>query len=282
MAAFPPLAALASAALLISCSGEAPKKAETTPEKSDAKQKEPIVNETDTKVLFEDAMVADWQKNWFLDGKNATLEHRDGGLYFAAGTITKAMDREKYHAHHAVLWTKREFEGDIAISFEMKRVDASTYGTTLVYIQAQGIGAPPYVEDIHAWRELRDVPAMSHYFNYMNLLSLSLRGEIRFKRYPWNDVARGTKYKTVLVEPMHEYDGIESGKTYRVEIEKRNPSLTIRLYDPHTGARFSECTWDASKGMEDRPVRFIEKGRIGLRHMSTRQHVYRNFKVSRL
>jgi hypothetical protein len=43
-----------------------------------------------------------------------------------------------------VLWTKRGFEGDLVIRFEMKRVDTSDYGTTLVYIQAQGIGKPPY------------------------------------------------------------------------------------------------------------------------------------------
>jgi hypothetical protein len=31
-------------------------------------------------VLFVDVMSAEWQTNWFLDGKNAVLEHRDGGL----------------------------------------------------------------------------------------------------------------------------------------------------------------------------------------------------------
>lgn len=276
------LAALALVFLLVSCSEEAPKKAETSPGKSDLKQEEQSVNKTDTKVLFEDPMTGNWQDQWFLDGKEATVEHRDGGLYFAAGTITKKQDREKYHAHHAVLWTKQVFEGDLAISFEMTRVDASTYGTTLVYIQAEGIGTPPHEEDIYTWRAQREVPAMSQYFNYMNLLSLSLRETIRCKRYPWNDVGKGTSFKRVLFEPKHEYAGIKPGKTYRVEIEKRNPNLTIKLYDPDTGAQLTECSWDTSRDNEDRQPRLIQKGRIGLRHMSTRQHIYRNFKVTQL
>ncbi|MDT8390750.1 MAG: hypothetical protein RRC34_09620 [Lentisphaeria bacterium] len=41
-------------------------------------------------------------------------------------------------------------------------------------------------------------------------------------------------------------------------------------------------TWDLSKNSEKQIPQFVEKGRIGLRHMSTRQFIYRNFKVTRL
>lgn len=128
------IAACSSVLMLVSCSGEPPEKAEAYPVKSDVRQGERSMNTTDAKVLFEDPLTGDWRENWFLDGKEATLEHRDGGLYFAAGTITKEQDREKYHAHHAVLWTKQVFEGDLAISFEMTRVDASTYMSTRQHI----------------------------------------------------------------------------------------------------------------------------------------------------
>jgi hypothetical protein len=78
---------------------------------------------------------------------------------------------------------------------------------------------------------------MDKYFNYMNLLSLSLRENIRCKRYPWNDVEKGVPFKGPLIEPMHEYGGIAPGKTYRIEIEKRTPLLTFRMYDADSGNR---------------------------------------------
>ena len=54
------------------------------------------------------------------------------------------------------------------------------------------------------------------------------------------------------------------------------------MLDTETGKLLTECTWDTSRDMEDRPVRLIENGRIGLRHMSTRQHIYWDLKVSQL
>ncbi|MBI1336322.1 MAG: hypothetical protein GC164_05105 [Phycisphaera sp.] len=242
-------------------------------------------NQTTTKtsetVLFQDPMTGDWQENWFLDGKKATLEHREGGLYFAAGTVTKAQDRQEYHAHHAVLWTKMEFEGDIRVSFECKPVDASDYGNVLIYIQAQGIGVPPYVHDIYAWRELREVPAMEKYFNDMSLLSVSLRQPIRCKRYPWNDIEKNIKFEP-LIEPMYDWHGMVRDKWFRFVIDKHLRSLTFRSYDLQTGELLTECTWDTSKNPEQQMPRLIEKGRIGLRHMSTKQCIYRNFVVTRL
>ena len=60
-------------------------------------------------------MREDWQKNWFLDGKRAILGHTDEGLWMfcTPSGVDKRVDREKFDAHHAVLWTKQEFEGDI-------------------------------------------------------------------------------------------------------------------------------------------------------------------------
>jgi len=233
------------------------------------------------KVLFADPMTDNWQENWFLDGKEATLEHREGGLYFAAGTVTKYQDREAYHAHHAVLWTKQAFEGDIRISFECKRVDASDYGNVLIYIQAQGIGVPPYEKDISAWRELRDVPAMSTYFNYMRLISISLRNELRCKRYPWNDVENNISFNP-LIEPMVDWHGMTQDRWFRFEIDKRKRSLAFRSYDRDSGELLTEYTWDTTRNQAQQMPRLIEKGRIGLRQMSTKQTIYSNFKVSRL
>jgi hypothetical protein len=282
MFALRPLLACAILLLLASCSGEGRNKSKTSPEVNDKRQGNPGANKTDTNILFEDPMTANWQENWFLDGQKATLEHRNGGLYFAGGTVTKKDDPKEYHAHHALLWTKQEFEGDLFISFEMTRVDTSNYGNTLIYIQAQGIGKAPYEEDISAWSERRTEPAMDKYFNYMNLLSISLRENIRCRRYPWNDVEKNVPFKGPLIEPMYDYGGIATGKTYRIEIEKITPILRLRLYDAESGNRLTECIWDTSVNTEDRKPHLIQKGRIGLRHMATKQFIYKNFTVKKI
>jgi hypothetical protein len=235
-----------------------------------------------SKVLFEDSMSEGWEENWFLDGKKATVEHRDGGLFFAGGTVTKDDDPEEYHAHHAVLWTKQNFEGDIRISYTMKRVDKSDYGTTLLYIQAQGIGEAPYEKDIHAWSKLREIPDMSLYFKHMDLLSLSFRENLRCKRYPWTDSTGELYPGGGLIEPMRDYSGIIPGETYDVVVEKKGVSLTVHVVNSETGKLVERYTWDTSKIADGIEPRMILKGRIGLRHMATKQFIYRNFRVEKL
>lgn len=228
-------------------------------------------------------MSENWRENWFLDGREATVEHRDGGLYFAAGTVTKSDDPVEYNKHHAVLWTKEVYEGDLKISYEMTRMDDSTYGTTLLYIQAQGLGTPPYVEDISAWNELREVPDMGTYFTHMNLLSLSFRENLRLKRYPWlnEELYEGPRG---LIPDMVDYngDGIRQGKTYGVEVEKRAESLKLKLVEKESGRVMIDHSWDTTQIPDGIEPKQIQKGRIGLRHMATRQFVYRDFKIEQL
>lgn len=237
---------------------------------------------SEPKVLFEDSMMEDWRDKWFLDGKLATLEHRDEGLYFSGGTVTKRQDPEAYHAHHAVLWTKDVFEGDILISYEMTRVDESDYGNTLLYIQAQGVGEEPYVEDITEWNEIREIPGMAEYFENMNLISVSFRENLRCKRYPWKDPDGNWYPKRGLIEPMVDYIGMIPGKKYKVEVEKRADSVNLKLYDGETDELFADNTWDTTKVPDQVQPHLIEKGRIGLRHMSTKQFIYKDFKVEQL
>ncbi|MFH4968323.1 hypothetical protein V8G61_08975 [Gaetbulibacter sp. M240] len=233
-------------------------------------------------ILLEDAMTGNWQENWFLDGKEATLSNSKDGLFFSAGTVTKSDDPIQYHAHHAVLWTKQEFEGDIKICYEMTRVDDSDYGTTLLYIQAQGIGSSPYVKDISAWSKFREIPSMETYFTYMNLLSLSFRENMRCKRYPWKDENLEWYPGKGLIQPMVDYGKILPGKTYLVEVEKRTNSLRLRLFEKESQKLMIDQLWNTGNILMDNDLKRIEKGRIGLRHMSTRQFIYRDFKVERL
>jgi len=240
----------------------------------------PLFGQTGLKILFEDSMMDDWKENWFLDGEKATIDHREDGLYFSGGTITKSEDPENYHAHHTVLWTKQVFEGDLRISYEMTRIDSSDYGTTLLYIQAQGVGNGPYKQDISEWSGLRKIPAMNLYFENMDLISISFRENLRCKRYPWKD-SNGEWYpKRGLIEPMVDYAGILPGKTYSVEVLKRKTSVSMHLYYGETKELLTDFTWDITKVPEELDP--VQKGRIGLRHMSTRQFIYRNVKVEKL
>ncbi len=241
------------------------------------------ITTTDSEILLNDSMLSDWQENWFLDGEKATLEHRPEGLYFAGGTVTKEQDPEEYHAHHALLWTKQEFEGDIRISYNWTQVDTSDYGAVLLYVQAQGIGVEPYAEDISKWSELRKISAMEKYFTNMNLISLSIRENVRCKRYPWFDREGNMFQAGGLIDPMVEYDGeVITGRTYQIVVEKRNPMVSMTMTDTVTGKAIINHTWDTSKVDERVEPKLVTKGRIGLRQMSTKQTIYKDFKVERL
>jgi len=233
--------------------------------------------------LFEDTMTQNWEKNWFLDGKNATLEHRDGGLAFLteASGVDKNVDRAAFDAQHAVLWTRQEFEGDIRIRYIYATIPGCSW-QKLIYVQARGIGEGPYVEDIYAWREKRDVSVMSEYFKRMNLIGLSLRNEVRCKRYPWFDMEENKLEDEFL--PRAENKGIPAGHEAAVLIEKRKESILLRITDMKTGETSVDHTWDLTdeRVLEHRDPKFIENGRIGIRQMGGHKILMRDFRVERL
>ncbi|MDX1284286.1 MAG: hypothetical protein R3182_04720, partial [Draconibacterium sp.] len=99
-------------------------------------------------------------------------------------------------------------------------------------------------------------------------------------RYPWKDSDGEWYPNRGLIEPMVDYPQIRPGKTYKVEVEKRISAVTLRLYDATTNELQTNFTWDITNVPAE--LESIQKGRIGLRHMSTRQFIYRNFKVARL
>ena len=267
------LTGLASALLLIPCSMNQATKAET-----------PMDQPQGSEVLFEDRMAEDWQDNWFLDGQNAVVEHRDGGLAFVteASGVDKRVDRAAFDAQHAVLWTRQEFEGDIRISYTYTKLPGCSW-QKLIYVQARGIGEAPYVEDIYAWRGLREVASMSKYFTYMDLIALSLRDEIRCKRYPWSDVKRNVELESEFL-PRADKKGMEIGQELHVVVEKRKDSITLRITDVPTGEVAVDHAWDLTdeRVLADREPRFVEKGRIGIRQMGGHKILMRDFKVERL
>ena len=248
-----------------------------------ADQPRPHGTSPDDMVLFEDPMTGDWRDNWFLDGNNATLEHRDGGLAFitTASKVDKRVDRAPFDAQHAVLWTREAFEGDIRIRYTYTKLPGCSW-QKLIYIQAQGIGEGPYVQDIYAWRDHREVAVMSEYFNHMDLIGLSLRDQVRCKRYPWNDMAGNDLEDEFL--PRAENKGMPIGHELDVLVEKRKESLLLRITDTETGEAVVDHRWDLTdeRVLEKRDPKYVEKGRIGIRQMGGHKILMRDFKVERL
>lgn len=235
-------------------------------------------------VLFHDSMARNWQENWFLDGQNAELKHRGGGLDFITteSEVDKNVDRAPFDARHAVLWTRQEFEGDIRITYTYTMLPDCTW-QKLIYVHARGIGSGPYAQDIYAWRNLREVARMDKYFNYMDLIGLSLRDPIRCRRYPWNDIDRDVRLESEFL-PRAENKGFEIGHDLDVIVEKRKASMLLRITDRATGQHVVDHTWDLTdeKVLKDRSQKFVEKGRIGLRLMGGHKINVRDFKVERL
>lgn len=267
------LIGFASTLLLVSCDTDPTKRTET-----------PMDHSPEATVLFVDPMTGDWEKSWFLDGQRATLEHRDGGLAFVtnASELDKNVDRAGFDAQHAVLWTRQEFEGDIRITYSYTKLPGCSW-QKLIYVQAQGIGKEPYLKDIYAWRDLRLVAKMSEYYNHMNLIGLSIRDQVRCKRYPWNDVTTEAELESEFL-PRAEIKPMPIGRQYDVVVEKRKESIMLRIADAETGELVVDHSWTltAEKVLENRDPKFIEKGRIGIRQMGGHKILMRDFKVERL
>jgi hypothetical protein len=238
----------------------------------------------DETILFEDSMTGDWRENWFIDGEKALLENSGDGLEFTADTVEGIWEmrneskkkRRLFDSLHAVLWTKEVFEGEVAISYELTR--KSEGGTFLLYMLAQGIGERPYVEDIREWQDLRDIPVMSLYFDKMNLTGITFRNQLRLRRYPWSG-DDGERYSDLKIGEFIDYDQFPTGKTYRVNVELRHETLSLRIEEVGNPQNVVDRTYSRIEGLDPRRPAPSTKGRIGLRHMTGCSVVYKNFQV---
>lgn len=224
---------------------------------------------------FDDPGTQDWQDHWFLDGYRATVDNTPEGMVFSAGPI--AGD----NGSHAVLWTRDSFRGSVRIDFDYTRLDSINKFVNILYIQATGTGSEPYVKDIAAWRELRSVPAMSCYFNHMNLLHVSYAAYVndgsagpgddyvRARRYPVLD--DGTFEETEL-KPSYDNTGLfEPGRTVHMTFIKHDQELMLRVSKDGEDHYFR---WDLS-GFPP-----VVEGLVGIRHMNTRCARYGDIRIS--
>ena len=236
-----------------------------------------VLNQFTWKPILTDAGREAWENHWTLDGERAVLKNDDRGLLFCAGPI--AYD----NGSHAVLWTKQHFSGAVKVTFEYTKMDDIDQFVNIIYIQATGIGTPPYEEDISQWDSLRTIPTMSKYFRYMNAFHISFAAfeaenndpandYVRARRYP---VAEGANFSTdTALKPDYKRTGLfKPGIAYTITVIKKDNHLFMQVKGSEETTLFY---WNTA----DFPP--IEGGRVGFRHMYTRCARYANITVSGL
>jgi len=233
------------------------------------------------KLVFDDSCTGEngsgkWSDKWVLDGDLAHVEQSAAGMTLYTG------ERRLKDAAHAVLWTRRPFEGDLKIEYDFTRVDVDTLANTvnIIYIEATGSGEGPYSRDIMEWRDLRRVPAMKTYFDNMNTyhISYAVRGDPDVDEY-----IRGRRYmpdkklglKGTDLRPEYGWQGLfRPGVTYHLTFIKSGNALYMNVRGGEAGENLNRTFFfDAS----DFPP--ITDGYIGLRQMGGRVSTYKNFKV---
>ena len=224
-------------------------------------------------LQFEDSCTGNWQNHWFLDGELATIENSEKGMNFSAGP------ENRNDAHHAVLWTKQSFEGDLKIEYHYTRTDTQKINVNILFIQATGVGRDSFDTDISKWNKFRTVPTMSKYFRYMKTLHISYAAfntvnddstsdYIRVRQYP---VTEESTFQEIEIPPTYYKTGLFlPGVTYKMTWIKSGEYLNLEVEGDNKVQKYS---WRL-----DKPEK-ITVGRIGLRHMYTRSATYRDFKV---
>ena len=226
--------------------------------------------------VFFDSCTGDWNERWRLDGLKATITTSDEGMDFRAGRVRQE------NASHAVMWTKKSFAGDIRLDYEYTKLDDKTEAVTILYIQATGSGAEGYDKDISKWARKRIVPAMSTYFNHMNLYHISyaafdvgntddVRDYIRARRY-MPERSRGLA-NTALDPDYFETGFFTKGVPHKITVIKKDDRLFMYIRNRE---KKKLCHWKTDCFPP------VLEGRIGLRHMWTRAARYRDFRISQL
>lgn len=229
--------------------------------------------DTDWKLAFKDPCTGNWYKKWFLDGKMAKIKNSKAGMNFSAGP------ENRNDAHHAVLWTKKSFRGDLKIEYNYTRTDNQTINVNILFIQATGIDQDSFAKDITKWNEFRTIPTMSKYFKYMKTLHVSYAAfntvnddstsdYIRARQYP---VTEESTFKDIEIPPTYYKTGLFlPGVTYQMTWLKSGEYLYLNV---EGDGKVQTYSWHL-----DKPEK-ITQGRIGLRHMYTRSATYSDFKV---
>ncbi len=234
------------------------------------------INQADWHQIWEDAGTQNWQDKWTLDGKKATIENTQDGMNFQAGPIFGE------NASHAVLWSRKSFQGDIKIEYDYTRLDNETKCVNILYLHATGSGEKPYSKDVADWAALREVPAMKLYFQNMHTYHISYAAYKNDNSANKVDYIRARRYRPDGSKNLTDTDFkpdyfdtgfFEKGVPHKITIIKKGDDLFMFIRNPEEEML---CHWNTAA------LPPVNEGRIGLRHMYTRSARYANFKVSTL
>lgn len=222
-------------------------------------------------TVFNNPCTKNWQEKWSLDGKLATVKNTEKGMEFAAGP-TAFND-----AHHAVLWTKQDFKGDLKIEYEYTRTDKEIRMVNILYIQATGSGKPGFATNIAAWKQKRVIPSMKTYFQNMHTYHISYAAFSTKNQTPGEDYIRARRYM------CRELKGTELDNEYKNTgfFKQGIPhKITIIKNDRKIYMHVKNDTKEKLYHFKNSKFPPILEGKIGIRHMYTRGARYKNFKVS--
>jgi hypothetical protein len=223
-------------------------------------------------IVFSDPGVGDWKEHWFVEGLKATVKYDEEGIVFSSGPVPLEQ------ASHAVLWTKRSFEGDIRIEYDYTRLDSmfEAPSVNILYIQATGLGTETSPTNIYLSTNQRQVPWMKSYFLNMNALHISYAttgpkraNYVAARRYPAKD--QKSFMHDTMIEPLYENVHLfKSGETYQITALKEGSQLT---FTAEREGKMQTFEWDTSNFDP------VSNGRIGFRQMWARSSRYQNIRV---
>ncbi|MCB0642841.1 MAG: DUF1961 family protein [Phaeodactylibacter sp.] len=233
------------------------------------------LNELHWKLRFQDDCTSNWQKRWHKDGERAHIVHSEKGMSYFAGT-------EAYNdSCHTVLWTKKQFSGNLKIEYDYTRLDTSiASAVNIIYLLASGSGEGPYKKNRFKWNELRRVPAMRTYFNHVNTYHISYAAF--GNQHPEPDYVRARRYlpetgkglEGTELQPEYLDTGLfQPGVKHHITVIRHGANLYLKAENEKDNRIF----WFDTSTLPP-----VNKGRIGLRHMWTRAACYANFKVYEL
>lgn len=227
--------------------------------------------------VFSDCGTCDWTQKWTLDGIYARFDNTADGMRLSAGP------EAGNHAHHAVLWSRQIFEGDVMIEYDFLRNDTSkANAVNIIYIQAQGSGEPGFGKDISTWADKRELPAMKLYFDNMDTYHISYATDGIAPAPESGHYVRARRYMPAMKQGL---EGTDLAPDY-LNVDMFKPDITYHITIIKSG---SELYFKA-EGEGDSNVFYfdgsthppVEKGRIGLRHMYTRSATYTNIRIYEL
>lgn len=230
---------------------------------------------TKSNLLFEDSGTEDWTSKWMLDGKRSKVINSKDGMELIAG------QEHGNDTCHTVLWTKQRFSGNICIEYDYTRTDTTTRCVNILYFHASGQGDAEYPSDIALWNHKRKVPHMRTYFNHMNAYHISYAAFDAHQYSGDNDYISARRYNpaikglkgTMIGERRWQTGMFKPNVSYHISVYRFHKQIEMHIQNKADSKDRKVYTRNASM------FPTCEYGRIGLRHMYTRNARYKNFKV---